>query len=245
MVGVVTVLAGWRFAAVLIWFFLSSSLITKVGTRRKLAVEDGHAVGGQRTAIQVIANGLAGTVAAAATAVLLNVDAPTGTATDEALLTCPSVRAAWWPTTLLAAFVAHYACCCGDTWASELGVLTTAKPVLVTTWKQVKHSHDTGEHPIGSAPDNAPVPVVCTRPTGPDGNERGDLAARDGRERPGRRYHRRRSVPREPAAIGRGAAGVRQPRAPRHARARRWRRRLPGRRAIPARQATREPREKN
>ena len=138
MVGVVTVLAGWRFAAVLIWFFLSSSLITKVGTRRKLAVEDGHAVGGQRTAIQVIANGLAGTVAAAATAVLLNVDAPTGTATDEALLACPSVRAAWWPTTLLAAFVAHYACCCGDTWASELGVLTTAKPVLVTTWKQVK-----------------------------------------------------------------------------------------------------------
>ena len=69
VVGVVTVLAGWRFAAVLIWFFLSSSLITKVGTRRKLAVEDGHAVGGQRTAIQVIANGLAGTVAAAATAV--------------------------------------------------------------------------------------------------------------------------------------------------------------------------------
>jgi hypothetical protein len=129
----VTVLAGWRFAAVLTWFFLSSSLATKVGVRRKLALEDGHAVGGQRTAVQVAANGLGGT--AAALAYLWATDA--GADTDL----CPSTAAAPLAARLLCAFVAHYACCCGDTWASELGVLARGQPVLITTGRRVRRPH--------------------------------------------------------------------------------------------------------
>jgi uncharacterized protein (TIGR00297 family) len=35
------------------------------------------------------------------------------------------------------AYIGHFACCCGDTFASEIGILSTSQPFLITTLKQV------------------------------------------------------------------------------------------------------------
>lgn len=43
---------------------------------------------------------------------------------DSALVTC-----------LIGGVIGQYACCNGDTWSSELGMLSDAQPRLITTFK--------------------------------------------------------------------------------------------------------------
>eukprot|EP00878_Enallax_costatus_P010652 GHUV01011128.1.p1 GENE.GHUV01011128.1~~GHUV01011128.1.p1 ORF type:complete len:300 (+),score=86.90 GHUV01011128.1:284-1183(+) len=122
-VGVVHMSSGWTFGTVLIAFFLTSSKFTRLKQERKAELDESFKVGGQRRLKQVLCNSLGGGVAAvlAAAPTLLG---QSGSGTTLQLL-------AW------TAFLGHYACCCADTWASELGMLSSRPPRLITTLRRV------------------------------------------------------------------------------------------------------------
>lgn len=53
LVALACSMAGAQFLAALLWFFVSSTLLTRFGSKRKKQVEEDYKVGGQRSAIQV------------------------------------------------------------------------------------------------------------------------------------------------------------------------------------------------
>lgn len=38
-------------------------------------------------------------------------------------------------TSLIGGIIGHYSCCNGDTWSSEIGILSDDRPLLITTFK--------------------------------------------------------------------------------------------------------------
>jgi uncharacterized protein (TIGR00297 family) len=115
-IGVTSMLCGPPFAAAQLAFFLSASKLTAFGAARKLAVDGAYKPGqGSRSATQVFANGGLPTLLAAVYAATA--------ASQGGAVARP----------LAAAVLAYYATCAGDTWASELGVLSPSPPRLITS----------------------------------------------------------------------------------------------------------------
>ncbi|HWQ04035.1 MAG TPA: YbhB/YbcL family Raf kinase inhibitor-like protein [Longilinea sp.] len=113
-------LGGLRWALLLLAFFISSSALTRLFGRRKRELDEKFSKGGQRDAAQVLANGgIAGIL------VLLHAVFP----------------AAVWP---WAGFAGALAAVNADTWATELGVLSRAQPVLITTRRLVERGTSGG-----------------------------------------------------------------------------------------------------
>lgn len=106
-------LGGWAWGLLLIAFFVSSSALSHYRAARKAGLAEKFAKTGQRDAAQVLANGGLG----AALAVLSLVS------TDS------------W--SLFAAFVGAMAAVNADTWATELGVLNSRPPRLITNGQVV------------------------------------------------------------------------------------------------------------
>ena len=106
-------IGGWLPGALLLLFFVSSSLLSRVGGARKRSVAAAFAKGGRRDHGQVLANG--------ALAALLSVGYG---------LTGDSL----WLAGLAGALAAVNA----DTWATELGVLSRQSPRMVTTGAAVE-----------------------------------------------------------------------------------------------------------
>lgn len=131
VVGFVSFYASIRFGLTLIAFFLSSSRATKVGAERKKRLEEDHQVGGNRNWVQVLANGGIGTCLAAA----FWLRTKQSCMHPEVGVDFSARPVEAW---LQAAYLCQYACCNADTWASELGVLSSAPPILVTRpWRRV------------------------------------------------------------------------------------------------------------
>ncbi len=113
MLGTICVAAGWSWGVLLVAFFLSSSLLSRIGEARKLANTSGTAEkGGERDASQVLANG--GVFAAFA----------------MASIAFPSPD---WILPAIGALAASTA----DTWATEIGTLLARQPRHILTWKTV------------------------------------------------------------------------------------------------------------
>ena len=118
LVGTATfAFGGLAWGILLIGFFVSSSVLSRLGLRdrRKQEATRAFAKGGRRDLGQALANGgVAGGLAVAAAA------AP-----------------ATWQAPLFAACVGSLAAVTADTWATELGVLSRAAPRLLTTGRVV------------------------------------------------------------------------------------------------------------
>jgi uncharacterized protein (TIGR00297 family) len=119
-------LGGLAHTAVLLTFFLSSSLLSALFGKYKSSVNEKYAKGNRRDAGQVLANG-----GIAGLCVILGV-----------LL--PGRPVFWWM------YCAALAAANADTWATELGVLSKNSPRLITTFRKVEMGTSGGITLIGS-----------------------------------------------------------------------------------------------
>jgi len=140
VVGGVNMLYGFRYGSTLVAFYLSSSKLTKYKAEVKKAIEEDYKEGGQRDWTQVLANSLMGTCAAMGLWLRVGWRDP-----------CFDSRADPIATALLGAFLGHFACCNGDTWASEVGTLSRRLPRLITTFKEVPKGTNGGVSLLGTA----------------------------------------------------------------------------------------------
>jgi uncharacterized protein (TIGR00297 family) len=109
IIGTITFgLGGWQWAVLMLAFFISSSLLTRIFKNRKKELDEKYSKGGQRDAGQVFSNG-----GIPAALVLLHVLLP---------------QSNW----VWLGFAAALAAANADTWATELGVLDPNQPRLLT-----------------------------------------------------------------------------------------------------------------
>ena len=124
--GLIFSLGGLAWAALLLAFFISSSLLSRMFGRRKAELTEKFSKGSRRDWAQVTANGGLGALFALAWSL-----------GDQPMW-------AW------AAFAGAMAAVNADTWATELGVLNPDPPRLITTFKPVERGASGGVSPLGS-----------------------------------------------------------------------------------------------
>lgn len=116
---------GWSWGALLITFFVLSTLLSKFKARAKEGLAEKFAKGSRRDLGQVLANGGAGALLALA----------------YARLQAPA---------LLFAFAGAIATVNADTWATELGVLSRRPPRLITSGEVVEPGTSGGISVLGT-----------------------------------------------------------------------------------------------
>ena len=144
--GLIFGLGGLPWAALLLTFFISSSLLSRLFAGRKAGVSEKFSKGHQRDWGQVLANG--GLGALLVTGYALWPESP-----------------AWW-----AAYVGAMAAVNADTWATELGVLSRSAPRLITSGSGSRRA------PPAASPCWAPLPPWAGRrwwASSPPGSDRG------------------------------------------------------------------------
>lgn len=127
----ITTLGGWPWGLALIYFFVSSTLLSHFREQEKARVAaDKFSKGSQRDLAQVAANG--------------------GLATLYAIA-AGSTRSVNLRATCEAGFAGALATATADTWATEVGTLSSSAPRLVTTGQVVEPGTSGGVTSAGSA----------------------------------------------------------------------------------------------
>uniref|UniRef100_A0A1B6DT90 Transmembrane protein 19 n=1 Tax=Clastoptera arizonana TaxID=38151 RepID=A0A1B6DT90_9HEMI len=138
-VGFILTLSSYLFLSCLFTFFITGSKVTKFRSEKKRKLEKDFKEGGQRDWTQVICN----SGMAAQLALLYILDSGCG---ERLINFRDDYRASWLALGVLGSF----ACCNGDTWASELGtVIGQSKPFLITTFKRVPKGTNGGVSLMG------------------------------------------------------------------------------------------------
>ena len=133
---------SWRNGITLLAFYWTSSKLTRVGSKIKGELEEGVTEGGERGSMQVLACSLVAVICACLRRILVGKDGP--------LLFTAATGTSLLGDRLTLAYVAFFACCAGDTWASELGVLSKSLPrLIIKPWKKVPPGTNGGVSPIG------------------------------------------------------------------------------------------------
>jgi uncharacterized protein (TIGR00297 family) len=124
--AVVFGVGGWEWALILISFFVSSNLLSRLAGKHKSGLNEKFSKGSRRDAWQVLANG-----GVSGLAVILH---------------------GFFPASPLPwlAFVGALAEANADTWATELGVLSPTAPRLITNLKLVERGTSGGVSAIGT-----------------------------------------------------------------------------------------------
>jgi uncharacterized protein (TIGR00297 family) len=107
-------LGGWQWAVLLMAFFISSSVLTRLFGKKKASLNEKFDKGGTRDIGQVLANGAVASIFAGLHFFL------------------PSAPWTW------VVFAASLAAVNADTWATELGIINPSMPRLITSWKPVE-----------------------------------------------------------------------------------------------------------
>eukprot|EP01132_Coremiostelium_polycephalum_P008396 gene8396-10312_t len=140
IVGVISCSSNWMFGITLLSFYLSSSKLTKYKSSIKKQLEDNHKEGGNRNYIQVFSNSLTATIISA----IFIFISPSSSST-----TFIDFNYNYYTSFLICSLIGHYGCCNGDTWASELGILSKDNPILITTMKRVPKGTNGGISSLG------------------------------------------------------------------------------------------------
>lgn len=131
-VGAMSILASYRFGIILLALYFTGSKLTTLDEAKKSSLEEEFRKGGQRNATQVLANSILATILCIVFFVYIGEDGHIWFNTERLgstkYLLRQQIAGVIW-----CMYVGHYACAAGDTWASEVGILTKPRPRLVTT----------------------------------------------------------------------------------------------------------------
>jgi len=148
-VGLAAIAGGFRCTSVLLTFFISSTIATKLAGGKKSVIYQDHAEETKkgRKPSQVVANGSVGTVLGFIHIAILGIwqDARSN-AHDGDEMICGQ-----WHRMLFLAYVGSYAFGAADTFASEIGMLSKSQPRLITTWRIVPSGTNGGVTLLGFA----------------------------------------------------------------------------------------------